>query len=345
MVLTPCFYPTTVLLLDDSQKFLTHIHENLCEGSFLYKSFETVKSFFTHLQTVPANQCLAHYLTYVDGKDDEHYQHNANIMDLRDIALHADRFQEVSVVVLDYDMPMMNGLDVAQQIKNPHIKKILLTGVADEHMAIEAFHKGLIDAYIRKDDPLFVEKLHNHIQRLQRLYFIDVFAPLTQTLHTYAREIANCEIVPFFTEEYVQAFENCLRQHNIVEYYLCEAQGTTLMLDAKGNSFGFFIRTEGDFEFLLYDQRFEDQSATLQKQLQKRHVMFCNDWRTTIFGQAHLWPHFMRQATPISSHKPFYWACDQNLITLDYHKHKPFAHYKQETTQKNSATQKQSVSL
>jgi CheY-like chemotaxis protein len=63
------------------------------------------------------------------------------------------RYEEISTVIVDYDMPSMKGLEFCEKLQNPYIRKILYTGVAGEGLAIEAFNKGLIDGYIRKGDP------------------------------------------------------------------------------------------------------------------------------------------------------------------------------------------------
>ena len=55
---------------------------------------------------------------------------------------NSERFAQISVVITDYAMPEMDGVDFLRQIKHSEIKRILLTGVADEKIAVKAFNWG-----------------------------------------------------------------------------------------------------------------------------------------------------------------------------------------------------------
>lgn len=67
------------------------------------------------------------------------------------------------VLLLDYMLPDMNGLEVLNLIKkeNLNIPIIMLTGVGDEHIAVQAIKEGISD-YIPKSD-LNTEKLSRSI--------------------------------------------------------------------------------------------------------------------------------------------------------------------------------------
>lgn len=257
--LLPCFYPTKVLFVDDDVLFLDQLLPRLSSVRATYDHFLCPKLFVEFINNSPAN-CFVHkYVRFVDPLAIEHYRHDANITNLHEIMQDNSRFEEISVVVIDYDMPMMSGLEASQKINNPHIKKILLTGIADEPIAVEAFHKGLIDAYVRKQDRHLKDKLNAHIYRLQKEYFQEVFAPLTQTLHTYHREI---EHYPIFTKEYQQITDKFVLEHNIVEHYMYEGVGTKIMLDKQGQVFYLHWKNENDFHAL--------KDETLPKALLKK---------------------------------------------------------------------------
>lgn len=57
-----------------------------------------------------------------------------------------------AVVIVDYGMPGMNGLDLLQQIKerHPHIRRIMLTGATGAAIALRAFEEHLLERYITK---------------------------------------------------------------------------------------------------------------------------------------------------------------------------------------------------
>lgn len=67
------------------------------------------------------------------------------------------RAQTIETAFIDYNMPVMNGLDLLRQIVQPRFMRVLLTGQATSDEAIEAFNDGLIDLYIQKRDGLVAE--------------------------------------------------------------------------------------------------------------------------------------------------------------------------------------------
>lgn len=60
--------------------------------------------------------------------------------------------REVSIVVSDYNMPDMNGLEFLKQVKTdyPHLLTIMLTGKADIEIAINAINEAGIHKFIQK---------------------------------------------------------------------------------------------------------------------------------------------------------------------------------------------------
>ena len=61
------------------------------------------------------------------------------------------RFHLTSVLIVDYSMPGLNGLEMIRRLGSWPGRKILLTGEADVSIAIAAFNEGLIQKFIPKD--------------------------------------------------------------------------------------------------------------------------------------------------------------------------------------------------
>lgn len=315
MDFAPCFYPTTVVFLDDDEYFFDELKYKLSLTRSLYQDFVCPYLFLEYLSKAPPNRFLQDYLTFVDYDLPDHYRHNANVVDFHQISHDPQRFEEISVVVLDYDMPLMNGLEVSQKITNPHIKKIMLTSIADEQIAIQAFHKGLIDAYIRKSDPSFLAQLNAHIYRLQKTYFAEVFTPFTQTLKTYHREV---EQYPIFTKEYCHVLENFMHQHEIVEYYLCEGVGTCLLVNKQGQCFYFYCRNENDYQSLKWQVLSREEQTKLLSRKYLPH-MHSSSWI---------------KATKVEASIPFYygWSKAESSLALE----SSFADYQSNKKRKSS---------
>ena len=64
-----------------------------------------------------------------------------------------ERHALTHVSVVDFSMPGMDGLQVLSELTDWPGARVLLTGQADERVAVGAFNRGLIDRYIPKQDP------------------------------------------------------------------------------------------------------------------------------------------------------------------------------------------------
>lgn len=67
-------------------------------------------------------------------------------------ALEVLREHDLDAVVSDYDMPGMNGLDFLQRVRItwPSVRRILLTGRADVHVAARALNEGAVNRFLLK---------------------------------------------------------------------------------------------------------------------------------------------------------------------------------------------------
>lgn len=69
-----------------------------------------------------------------------------------EMALKLLEAREVNIVVSDYNMPMMNGLEFLKHIKGlyPHILTIMLTGQAEIEIAVQAINRAGVYKFILK---------------------------------------------------------------------------------------------------------------------------------------------------------------------------------------------------
>ena len=63
---------------------------------------------------------------------------------------YSERFALTRVCVVDYSMPGMDGLQALGELVDWPGSRVLLTGQADEQVAVRAFNRGLIDQFIPK---------------------------------------------------------------------------------------------------------------------------------------------------------------------------------------------------
>ena len=86
---------------------------------------------------------------------------------LRYWAQQTGRYALAQVCVVDYSMPGMDGLQALSELVDWPGLRILLTGQADEQVAVDAFNRGLIEQFIPKQTPDISRRLIDAVHRLQ----------------------------------------------------------------------------------------------------------------------------------------------------------------------------------
>lgn len=79
------------------------------------------------------------------------------------------RFDLTRILVVDYSMPAMNGLQTLSTLMDWPGSRILLTGQADEQIAVTAFNQGLIEQFIPKQSVDITRRLTDSIKRMLEL--------------------------------------------------------------------------------------------------------------------------------------------------------------------------------
>lgn len=226
-----CYFPSTVLFVDDNQDFLMNFTLQL-DDQLIYKIYDSPKQALQVIESRDVHSEEMHQRCVTDFPEalpQDAHQHSIQL-DLSAIHLEVynpKRFSEVSVVVVDYAMPEMNGLEFCKSLQNTQIQKILLTGQADETTAIEAFNLGIIDRFIRKNDPMVTEKVMQSVRQLQQRYFQLMSEHITKILSVHSPSILQ---EPAFVEH----FKTICQQNDIVEFYLADTSGSFLLLDKQG---------------------------------------------------------------------------------------------------------------
>lgn len=236
----PFFFPTTVAFVDDSATFLASLSLQL-DSRLAFRLYQSPFSALLALNGAKAlPPMVEQFFSLYHAREEVSYaNHVVNVsLDMIHREVHNEhRFEQISVVVVDYDMPEMNGLEFCRSIKNGAVKKILLTGKADERVAVQAFNEGIIDRFIRKQDADAIPTLNGAIAELQHEYFRQIEHMLSDVLavgsHLFLRD-----------QEFARQFEDIRRNLGIVEHYLsCRPDGL-LMLDMTGTAHLLIVQTE-----------------------------------------------------------------------------------------------------
>lgn len=248
----PFYFPTTVTFVDDSAPFLSNISLQVkSELAFqLYHSpFAALAALNHDASKPPADSAL--FSLYRHREDASYADHIIHVsLDKVHREVHnTDRFQQVSVVVVDYDMPEMNGIEFCRQLNNPSIKRILLTGKADEQIAVRAFNSKTIDRFIRKQGNNAIALLNETIAELQKEYFQDIE-------HMLSRALSVGSYLFLHDPKFVQCFQEIQQQLGIIEHYLTWGPNGLLMLDAVGTPYLLLVQDDAALQE-VYEIAFE----------------------------------------------------------------------------------------
>lgn len=157
--------PTSVVLLDDDVRFLDLVGVVL-PPHWAIKLFSEPQTLLNYLE----NDTKIH--------EEENWVHREIVGAAREgqSAMQAilqywkdkgiSRYSLSSVCVLDYSMPQMTGVEVLEKIQHWNGFRILLTGQADEMLAIRTFNQGLIQQFIPKQSRDMAKRLIEAINKL-----------------------------------------------------------------------------------------------------------------------------------------------------------------------------------
>lgn len=306
-ILLPVYqHPTLTILIDDSQSFLDSLAFQL-HPQLAHKTFADTRQALDYLHQVQRNFANLSQPIQVD------YDENTLSFERRTVALEVDqiyrrvtnpqRFLMPSVLVVDYAMPQMDGLSFCQQVQSLPAKRIMLTGQADETIAINAFNRSLIDRYIKKSAPDALERLEDEIRSLQKTFFIEQSHTLKDLLvrhsYTFLSDPAMGELV-----------EQLCARYGFVEYYLFPNPVGILFLDMQGKATLMVVETESSL--LSHFEVAQDQGAPLELLVALRELRIVPFFSESggMYNEtlSHDWLSYCLPAQVCHGKQDFYWS-------------------------------------
>ncbi|MDH5180196.1 MAG: response regulator [Gammaproteobacteria bacterium] len=208
-VFDPFYFPTKVAIIDDERECLSQIGLSLSDdyACDLYTSpIQALKSInYNQIDTVNLYQ----ECSYQTNLEIDYENVDNNFFRFAD---DPKRFNKYSVVLVDYSMPEMDGLELCRNIKDAGVKKILITGKADMGIAIQAFNDGVIDFFVQKQNADFNSILNSTIKRLSHKYFKDLCSHSMFFVKKHAPYL--------FDDGFYERFQKICEMNDVAEYYL-----------------------------------------------------------------------------------------------------------------------------
>ncbi len=306
-----CYHPTTVGLIDDDKKYADSLKSILNLKNISCKVFASSPTALDFLvNQYKADTFISRCLGEVDDLEVDRIVSTFKY----DVIFHeiyrSHRFDEIGVLVIDYAMPKMNGLELCQQLRanGATFKIIMLTGEAGKDLAVEAFNEGIIDKFFLKDTDNLMDKLTDSIQQLQQSYFLDLSATVLNAVDAASNQMLVCLDDPVF----IKLFNSLLDKNKITEYYLVDESGSYLFIDANGKLNWLIVKTEDQMEGMEFELTLDPYPIddNLKKAIQNREVL------RHCFNQAEFpslekpagWPEIFYPATKLAGKANYYYS-------------------------------------
>ena len=263
------YHPTRIFLVDDNRNFLETI-ELILSNLYSVKTCTNPERALSLLESChdDINNDL---FTLVDGEESDsaiNHRFDIELGNLYRLVYEPARFDSMSVVIVDYAMPEMSGLEFCRKIKEQKIRKIMLTAEDDKAMAIQAFNDGIIDKFILKDDPQLQVKLIKAIDELQKNYFEQLSKPIKASFSN--------QLHPLFSDkDYKKLFNDVYHKAGAVEFYLVDSQGSFLFLDDHAKPTWLILRDKKTLQDQLQLLGDYDVPGDVLRSLENQQSMLC----------------------------------------------------------------------
>lgn len=215
------FYPLKVLFVDDNNDVLASYKDNFTDKFPMAVTNSPITALSmlqknNYPQLLLQNICESQPTT-IDEGEQEHLQNLLNVVNR--IAKDPSKYNNYQILITDYDMPEINGIDLCNKFSNTPVIKILLTGKYDLSSAMKARNNNVIDCYINKGDNDTIEQINDYVVRLTYKYFVT----LTDRILSIVRP---SKLDFLFDINFAELINSKIKELDITEYYMLNESGS-----------------------------------------------------------------------------------------------------------------------
>ena len=270
----PFHYPRTWLFVDDQERFLSSIGLALPRT----RPYEFSSSPAEALARITreskfSNQLASVNLSWSGGEQTQPIV----AWNFIELLLKKNRFAELSVVVSDYAMPGLNGIEVLEKVDDSNVVRILLTGVADEQIALDAFNEGKIDRFVMNNDPRAWELVTEYAEELELQRQIQLQATNLELLRKDHPHV-------FANKAFSRFFFDFREKMGCVEYFFSDDPLGFYCVDGEGSPLLLVMIERDTFESRLDELSVIDRPSKVTRDLANRERFHCLFERPEISG-------------------------------------------------------------
>lgn len=314
------YFPTTAVIVDDDISFASTLRVGLDKNIpvKLFKNPMQVPELLHHTPSI-INKIHSLVNSWNEFDNDKDFYLPQYLNKLHQEIYASKRFENISVLIIDYSMPEIKGDRLCELLQNYPAKKIMLTGEADHVIAVNLFNSGLIDKFILKNSSNMLYELNSAIKDAQDSYFREPSKLLASN-----KLLDNAA---FLTDSFFwQLFDELKIQHKLSEYYLLDESGSFLTLDFSGNPMGLFVKSGLEIDTYLNIAVHNDAPEDIIKMLRsKKYIPFFlteNDLKTPTFE----WHKYLYKSTKLTGTIDYYYSIDNKCDKVFIDKKKIISH-------------------
>lgn len=220
------YFTTTVILVDDDPSFLKILSGKL-SNKYIVKAFNNPKEAVIYIESIQSMFNIVNPSSIIDDEELEYGEHRLSLEKIQAISENEQKKNLPAVIISDYAMPEMNGIEFFEALTDMPVMKILLTGNADLDLALYAFNRSIVDKFLVKNSPKILSDVEEAIDACQHGFFRKQSYPILNSLCLPEDSLLNKTYA-------IKALEEVIRKHDIVEYYLIDSMGSYFLMTKNG---------------------------------------------------------------------------------------------------------------
>ena len=220
-------FPLKTMIVDDDNDYLDLLSKQL--KNLNYSIFNSPEEIIKNLD--PIHIKINYFL-------------EDNFIGIRD--LHYSNIQQFvknyenkqGILIADYNMPNINGIELLTKYYHTTLRKILLTNTFTIEEAINALHKKHINYYLPKER---IHILLDVIKEQQLIFFEEITQNIINVLNSN-----NANNLKFLSDKiYINIFNKICQKYDIKKYYIINSYGN-YYLESDTNKYIFSIYDKDD---------------------------------------------------------------------------------------------------
>lgn len=262
------YFKSKVILVDDNKSFLDGLSFKLSENhsvDIYCNPFNAIDEIISNYNNSILNKATNFLVELEQEENDENY-YAVDYSKITGLAEVSNKNQIISVVIVDYSMPLINGIEFCKKIAHIPVLKIMLTGHADFTFAVDAFNKGIIDRFLVKDTPLMIDEIKHGISLMQKRFFEKYSFPLLNCFSINKQALVT-------STEYMTHLQEVMNQFNPIEFYILDVLGSYLIVAEDGTRYYFAVMLDYQLnEYIEIAKDLNADSDLINKMIKKTHA-------------------------------------------------------------------------